>query len=40
MTKLVNRIKQEHEENGVQLLDTLARFATKKKTIRGSIAPH
>ena len=39
MSKLVNRIKQENEESGV-MIDQLARFATKKKTIRGSIEPH
>ena len=39
MSKLVNRIKQENEESGV-MIDQLSRFATKKKTIRGSIEPH
>ena len=39
MSKLVNRIKQENEESGV-MIDQLTRFATKKKTIRGSIEPH
>ena len=39
MTKLVQRLKTENLEQGIKV-NQMVRFSTKKRTIRGSIAPH
>ena len=39
MTSLVNRLKNENMEQGLNM-NEMVRFHTKKRTIRGSIAPH
>ena len=39
MTKLVNRLKSENMEQGINV-NQMVRFQTRKRTVRGSIAPH